>query len=226
MKCSAIILLAGNSSRFNAEESKQFYLINNKPLIFYTISCFEKSDLVDEIILVAKKDNFELIQNIVKQANFKKVSHVVEGGSTRKLSVESGLKVVNEDLDSIVLIHDGARPIVPSTIISELISAAQKYGAAIPVIDEENSVVELENDNVSKYVDRKSIHLVQTPQAFKIGLIKKAHSLVENINATDDAQLVSNLGTDVKTIKGSKKMLKVTTIDDAFYIESILGGAK
>ncbi len=218
MKTAAIILLAGSSSRFVSKTPKQFYLVKNKPLVYYTISSFQNCALVDEIVLVIRQEDKEKVSEIAKQ--FDKVSKIVVGGSSRQQSVYNGL-VTLEKADN-VLIHDGARPIVEEQIIKNLLRELLNGKAAIPVLREENSVVRIKNDKLVSYLNRDEIYEIQTPQAFGFDIVKKAHEKFKNLEFTDDAQLVMKLGEQIKIIPGSKSLKKVTTIEDIHFIESLL----
>jgi len=213
MKVTSLILLAGNSERFKSNLAKQFYLIDNKPLIYYTISSFN-NDLIDDIVLVCRKEDVEKVKELVKTYSFSKVKNIVIGGASRSESVSNGLQVVD---DGIVLIHDGARPIVNQKVIEGIINNIDKYDCVVPVIKCEDSIVNI----AKKYVDRNSLLKVQTPQGFKTSIIKEAYKNIGDKTYTDDASLIENKDR-ILYINGDKKTLKVTTIEDALFIESIL----
>lgn len=223
MKNSLIILLAGNSTRFSNKIKKQFFSINNKPLIYYTISSFEKSPLIDEISLVCQKEDKTLLNKIIEQYNFKKIINIVIGGKTRQESVKNAIDSLSLKDDDNLLIHDGARPLVSSSFIENIIKALENNEAATAAIKMEDTIAIANNDFViSSFEDREKYYRIQTPQAFKFGVIKMAHELAKNDSASDDAQLVKAIGKKVAIVLGDKKMFKVTTLEDAFYIESIV----
>lgn len=223
MLTTALILLAGDSTRFSSTEKKQFFNIAGKPLIYYTISSFENSPSIDQIILVIKKGDSAKIKELIEKYSFKKIAKIVTGGETRQESVRLGLKAVTTKF---VLIHDGARPLVPVEVIEKIVNLVKNTDAVIPVIKEENSVIKLKNGNLSSYEDRNSLLLVQTPQAFKTDLIKKLHDSCLDKNITDDAQLCLSNKLRLATVDGSKIMMKVTTLEDAYCIESFLKEGK
>lgn len=222
MKVTAIVLLAGKSTRFDSDSPKQFFEINGKPLVYYSIGAFESSIVVDEIVLVTRNEFIDLVYNIVKQYNFKKVVNIVKGGNTRQKSVANGLKVVSNDTD-LVIIHDGARPLVAQDIISRCIKDAENYGAstaAIPCAD--TTVTSKDGILIDDKLNRDTLWSVQTPQCFNLSLLKKAHKEAKEDNASDDATLVKNIGHDVCLVMGSKTNLKVTTKDDLPIVEAII----
>ena len=127
-KISAIVLAAGNGRRMNSKTKKQYIMIKGKPVLWYSLFAFEQSK-TDEVILVTSKDDIEYCQNeIVDKYNLKKVKKIVEGGAERYNSVYNGLK---EAIGDIVLIHDGARPMVNRKIIEECIAGAESYKACV-----------------------------------------------------------------------------------------------
>lgn len=222
MKTAVIILLAGNSERFNSKIKKQFFSINSKPLIYYTISSFENCNEIDEITLVGQKNDFETINEIINNFKFKKITQIIEGGKTRKESVYKGLMSLNIDDNDIVLIHDGARPLVSSEFTSKIIAVTKKCDAATAAIKVEDTLAKsVDGKSIDSFENRENFYRIQTPQAFKFGLIKKAHQTIK-VDATDDAQLIESLGKKVALVIGDKKMNKVTTLEDAFFIESII----
>lgn len=214
MKVAAIILLAGRSERFDSNTPKQFFPINGKPLIYYTIYSFEKVSEIDEITLVSRKEDIAKVQNIVKEYGFKKVIRVIEGGETRNESVHNGLKSLSLSNDDLVLIHDGARPIVPEKVILSVIHALENSDAVTTAIKVEDTIVFSENSHdINSFENRDEYFRIQTPQGFRFETILKAHENIDK-NATDDAQLVQRLGIKVKLVDGDKKMNKITTIED------------
>ena len=222
MKIAAIILLAGRSERFSSNTKKQFFPINGKPLIYYTISSFEKADKIDEITLVSQKEDQAEIEKINAKYNFKKIKRIVEGGETRNESVNHGIKSLDLEDNDIVLIHDGARPLVPTKVISGMIAKLDKYEAVTAAIKVEDTIgVSASGDKIESFEDRNKLYRIQTPQGFRFKLIKEAHKSCDK-NATDDAQLALALSKDVGIVIGDKRMNKITTIEDINNLETII----
>lgn len=218
-KVTAIVLAAGQGKRMGSKIQKQYLLLDGKPVLYYSLKAFEES-AVDEIILVVSKDMIEYCkQEIVIPFGFHKVAKIVEGGKERYHSVYEGLKAA-EDAE-IVLIHDGARPLVTEKIIEDSIRAAAEYRACavgmpvkdtIKIVDEEQYAV--------RTPERRLVWQIQTPQAFSYSLLKRAYDLLmhdENNQKgiTDDAMVVETmLGIPVKLIEGAYSNIKVTTPED------------
>lgn len=222
MKTSVVILLAGSSTRFKSSVKKQFFEIKGKPLFYYAINSFEKSEVIDEIVLVSEKESIEFYKKSVLDMGFKKVKHIVCGGKQRQNSVYNGLQVLSNSDNDIVLIHDGARPIVPSEVIKNCVNEAKKHGAITTAIKVEDTIALTNETTIIEFPNRENLYRVQTPQAFKFSLIKKAHELFKNECFTDDAQLVKKLGLKIKIVEGSKLMNKITTIEDINLVKETI----
>ena len=144
-KISAIVLAAGNGRRMNSETKKQYMMIKGKPVLWYSLFAFEQSE-TDEVILVTSKDDIEYCQNeIVDKYNLKKVKKIVEGGAERYNSVYNGLKEVTGD---IVLIHDGARPMLNRKIIEECIAGAENHKACVTAVRVKDTIKISTKDNI------------------------------------------------------------------------------
>jgi len=225
MKIVALIAAAGKGKRMNARISKPFIYISGKPILAYTIEKFEKCKIIDKICLIVSPEEKEMCyKNIILRYNFSKVKELVDGGETRQDSVYNGIKALDKDTD-IVVIHDGARPLVEETIIRDSIEKAQKYGAAIAVIPIKDTVKKSENDFfINKTLNREKIWRAQTPQTFKYDIILTAHhqAFKDKYLVTDDAAIVERYGHKVKLIIGSKENIKITTPFDIIMAEIFL----
>lgn len=225
MKCFALILLAGNSTRFHNDVKKQFYLVNDKPLIYYTIKSFELAKNVDGIILVVQKDDVEIAKDIVKKYEFRKVKGLCYGGSSRQESVYNGLNMLSEVLssDDYVIIHDGARPLVKENTIDSLLLELKNYHGVTTALETNDTIAMVDKSHMEMVgiLDRSEIYQIQTPQAFRFGTILEAHELYKGKNVTDDTQLLQGI-MPVKIVKGEKSLLKITSLDDIKYLETFL----
>lgn len=222
-----IILAAGVSKRMKGVD-KIFCQIQNKPLIFYTISVFERHPLVGKIILVVKKNDFKKLGILIRQYKFKKIAAIAEGGRDRQESAFKGL-IASENIGAkpgdLILFHNGANPLVSKEEIEEVIGAAKKYKAALVGQFARDTIKKISKDNfVEKTIDRKNIFLAQTPQAIEYGLARKAfrRAIAENFRGTDDVSLVEKLGKKVKIVPCSFRNIKVTTQDDLKIIKAFL----
>lgn len=215
MNTSVVIVLAGNSTRFG--QAKQFFPIKRKPLVSYTIAAFNSHPLVDEIILVIRKEDEEQLKSIVSEFQFSKVQKMVYGGETRAISVRNGLDAISFEKGN-VLIHDGARPLVRENLITRLIEELQKSACVVPFLLQEDATYSLSR---TKYVDRHDLFRVQTPQAFRIDVIKRVFKEHFDPHAIDEASMYRPFG-EIGFIQGDKQTLKVTTKDDIALVEAYL----
>ncbi len=217
-----IIVAAGVGLRMGSTIKKQYLCLNKTPILTHTIKVFDKCDYIHEIILVVPEQDKDYCKiNIIDHYEFKKKIHVVQGGKTRQDSVFSGLKYLDELLESakknIVMIHDGVRPFVDDAIIANCINSAIKNGASIPAVKITDTIKQINPDlSVQKTLDRELVYCAQTPQTFKLDLILKAYERAIKINftGTDDASLMENAGHKVNIVAGSKHNIKITTPED------------
>lgn len=218
----AVLLVAGNSTRFDAKISKQLFKLANKPVFSYPLLALSSSNLIDKICVVTNKDCMDEISLFIKTNNISKAS-VILGGNTRQESVKNGLDFyANFSDNDYVLIHDGARPLIDENIIKSAVSAVKIHDAITFAITVEDTIGITDDNNLEGFQDRSKLVKIQTPQAFKLGLIRKAHLNSKNSLATDDCSLVKALPHDVKIIAGSKKLSKITTLEDINYLETFI----
>jgi 2-C-methyl-D-erythritol 4-phosphate cytidylyltransferase len=224
MKVTAVIPAAGSGKRMNAK--KQFLEINGLPLLAITVSVFDQCQLVDDIIVVVGKEDIALTKELLKDQ--KKVKSVIAGGPERQDSVYNAIEIITpESDDDIVVIHDGARPLVTKEIISAAVTEARASKAAVVGVPVKDTIKNVSADgNVLATLDRGSIWLVQTPQAFRFSVIKEAYERAQKIKyrATDDSKLVERMRIPVKMVMGSYENIKITTKEDVAIAESILKG--
>lgn len=223
MKNVAIILAGGKGKRMGSDVSKQFLMIKGKPIIYYTIKAFQKSNLIDEIVIVLPKDEIDYFEKEILKKFDLNISRIIEGGKERQHSVYNALKSI--DNCDIVLIHDGARPLVNINIIEKGISYAKKYWAAAPGVTPKDTIKVTDNQCFSKEtLARSTLVAVQTPQCFKYSLIKECHKRVneENLEVTDDTMVVEHYGNKVYLYEGSYENIKVTTREDLILLEALL----
>ena len=196
-----IIVAGGTGSRMNNELPKQLIEINNKPVIVYSIEKFLFFNKNIQVIISLHKDYFELFEKIKTQHHLKNIQ-IVQGGDTRYQSVKNALNVLNKNI-TIVGVHDAARPLVSLQTIEKTFTDAEQYGAAIPVIDMNESLREVTN-NESKAVDRSKFKIIQTPQCFKKDVLLNAYNISYNPLFTDDASMVEKNGHTIFLTEGNK----------------------
>ncbi len=222
----AIILAAGKSQR-TGKINKVFYKIKGKPLIFYSILRFEKHPEIQKIILVARKEYFKKIRQLIKKYRFKKIMAIIEGGKKRQDSALLGLKAVREHgakKGDLILFHNVANPLVSAKEISNVISAAKKYGAALLCQLLKDTLKTAKNNFIKKTISRKNLWLAQTPQVIEYSLARKAFEKVkkDKFIGTDDVSLVEKIGKKVAIVKTSYKNIKATTSEDLEIIKHLL----
>lgn len=226
---SAIIVAGGKGVRMNAGVRKQYLLLAGRPILGHTLLAFDRCKEIDQIILVIPEDDFGFCrQTILPPLQLQKKVKLVGGGAERQESVCNGLAaidVVSRDAaDSLVLIHDAVRPFVRCELIRTCLSGAEKFGACIPGIPAMDTLKRVNStDFIEKTVARDGIWLAQTPQAFKYGLIKRAHedAVRRGVIGTDDASLVEDLGEKVAVISGSRLNIKITNPEDLLLADAI-----
>lgn len=224
MKVVAIILAAGRGSRMKSDIKKQYMLIDGKEVIWHSINAFEKSE-VDEIILVAGKEDIENCEKLVEKSGFKKIKKIIAGGKERYDSVYAGLKVAADS--DYVLIHDGARPLVTSELIEKCIEQVKECEACIVGVPVKDTIkIVDESGDVKVTPKREFLRSIQTPQAFSYKLIMEAYRNMyqeELIEVTDDAMVVEKYSdSKVRVIEGEYTNIKITTKEDLITAENFL----
>lgn len=217
---SAVIVSAGNSTRMGGV-NKQFLEIGGMPVIARTVSSFNKSPFIDEIIIVTRDRDIAEVENFVKP--FEKVKAVVTGGSTRQRSVFNGIEACSDNSDFLA-IHDGARPLVSAAVIENTILSAFETNASAAGVRVKDTVkIVDDNGDIISTPDRDTLRLVQTPQVFSKELYLSAMESVEGSESfTDDCKLIEAYGKKVKIVDGDYKNIKITTPEDVLSAEIFL----
>lgn len=221
---SAIIVAAGNSTRMGTESSKQFIPLLGNIAIAYTLNAFQKSELINEIVVVSREEDMSAIRDLAAFSGIEKLTQVVKGGSSRAESVKNGIGAVSSQ-SKYVAIHDGARPLISVEEINAVVKTAFDTDAAtlgtavtdtIKVVDEENQVV-------STPV-RSMLRAVQTPQVFNKEMYEFALEKAGDDLAgfTDDCSLIESIGVSITVVEGSAENIKLTTPGDVAVAEKIL----
>ncbi len=235
----ALIFAGGTGIRMNSRtKPKQFLELHGKTIIMHTIEHFENHEDIDFIVVVCIKDWMNELMHDLKINAIKKVVCVVEGGETAQASIYNGLLCIKKELKkfdlnnnekTIVLIHDGVRPLIDAKLISANISCVKEYGNAVTVSREfETLTLVDENDNISQVNDREKVRIARAPQSFYFEDILKVHeqAIQDQINGVvDSASIMNQYGYKVHTIIGPTENIKVTTATD-FYIFRALLDAK
>lgn len=223
---SAVIAAGGSGTRMGGDVPKQFVQIGGIPVIVRTLLKFEACPDIDEIIVIVRDGDFEIVDRLSDEYKITKLTHIVKGGTTRQASVLNG---INAALGKFVFIHDAARPFVTPQQISEVVNKTHRFGAAALGVPVKDTLKTVKNDGmISETVDRENKYLIQTPQGFEIEMIRKAHKDAEKngVSVTDDCALAELSGASVKVVEGLSLNIKLTTPEDIVLAEGILNSEK
>lgn len=225
-KNTAIVLAAGQGKRMNSRVQKQFLEIGGRPVLYYSLRCFQNCSLIDDIILVTGEESIEYCRSeIVKKYGFHKVAHVIPGGKERYDSVYAGLCACEKS--DYVFIHDGARPFITEDILFRGMEAVRETGACVVGMPSKDTIkLSDEEGFILQTPDRKHVWMIQTPQIFSYSLIRQAHDNIRKKDMsmiTDDAMVVEQeTGARIRLVEGSYTNLKITTPEDLKVAEIFL----
>lgn len=223
LKNYALILASGTGNRFNSDIPKQFVKIGEKTIIEHAIEAFEKVAEIDEIFVVITPEFRQKADEILKINNYKKVTKLLDGGKIRK---ESSYIAINsiEEKEANVLIHDCARPFVSEEIIKNCIKALENNNAVGVAVSTTDTIIEMNGNFIKNIPNRSNLKCIQTPQCFKLTLIRKAHELAkDDSNFTDDCGLVIKYDLDrIFIVDGSYENFKITYPQDYYLAENVL----
>ena len=214
-----IIVAGGKGLRMGGEVPKQYLPVGGVPILMRTLQAFHDADEDMGIILVLPKDQQEYWEQLCAEYQFTLPHRLAVGGETRFHSVQNGLALVPDDAEGLVGVHDGVRPFVSKEVIRRCFDAALEQGAVVPVIPVVETVRQLLPEGDSLTVDRDLYRLVQTPQVFRIPLLKEAYRQPYRPEFTDDASVVEELGHRVALVEGTRENIKITTPSDIQYAE-------
>jgi 2-C-methyl-D-erythritol 4-phosphate cytidylyltransferase / 2-C-methyl-D-erythritol 2,4-cyclodiphosphate synthase len=223
----AIIVAGGKGKRMHKRINKLFLLLNKEPIIFHTLKIFQEYKNINKIIVVIRPEDRNKFQSIIKK--FSKVEKVIDGGIERQDSVYNGIKAIEKaDKDDIVLIHNAVNPFVDEATINNCISATKKYGAAVVGFPAKDTIKVVEDGLVKQTIDRRLLWQVQTPQAMKYFLVKKAFDRAkeDKFYGTDDVSLVERIGGSVKMVYSPRENIKITDPYDLAYANKMINASK
>lgn len=211
-KVTGIILIAGNSKRFGKGLNKNFELINGKSILSYSLDAFIMNDYIDNIIIVAREKDVETVEKIISESASYKEINVVLGGDSRQQSVYNAIKNIKSN---IVIIHDGARPLIKQEYINNCIKEMVNFkGVAVGVKVKDTIKVTNDKGVVIETTERENTWAIQTPQCFDRDILFEMHKRFKNYQTTDDCMLLEKGGYNVKIINGDYTNIKITTYDD------------
>jgi 2-C-methyl-D-erythritol 4-phosphate cytidylyltransferase len=229
MRVNAVIVAAGEGKRMGGGIAKPLLTIAGRPLILHTLGRFAASQVRRVILVVPQKESAGFERLVASDPEASRLDCVVQpGGARRQDSVRQGLARLDEDCE-IVVIHDGARPLISPALIDRSVEVAAKEGAAVVGVPVRDTIkIVSASGRVESTPTRDSLWEIQTPQAFQVKIIREAHRRAERdgIEATDDAMLVERLGGSVVVLQGDRTNLKITTPEDMIVAEALLWGKK
>lgn len=215
----AIILVAGNSTRYGKNRNKNFEIIGGKTVLSYSLEAFDKNLYVDNIVVAIKECDFKEVKNIIDRQHLTKNVDIIIGGNSRKQSVYNCIKAINSD---IVIIHDGARPLIKQDYITNCILNMKEFkGVTIGVKSKDTIKIADDNNIVLNTTNRNNTWIIQTPQCFERTILKEMHERYLD-DVTDDCSLLERGGYQVKIIAGSYSNIKITTAGDLEIIKNYL----
>lgn len=223
-----LIIAGGRGARMGQDIPKQFLNVEDKPVIVYTCEAFERHPMVDAIVVVCIEGWQTILATYAKQFNISKLVKIVPGGANGQESIKHGIDAIAEtfDRDTIVLVHDGIRPLVSQDVITDCIRTTQLHGNAITTIPSVEALLQTDDkESSSVVVDRRTIMRTQTPQGFPLGTLLDMHAEAAEKGITDSVAsctLAVELGRKVYFSKGSERNVKLTTVEDIDIFKSLL----
>ncbi len=222
MEYTVLLPAAGSGKRMGAGQNKLFLPLRNIPILIHTLRVFQKDPKCTQIVLAVKNEEKSFIQQLLKEHTITKVSAFAEGGEERQQSVYACLQEVS--VEGIVLVHDAARPFIKQHVIRQLVEDANTYGGAVAAVKAKDTMKKVKNGIIQETVDRESLWVIQTPQAFRFEILEKAERIAENDGflGTDEAMLVERMGEPVHIVESTYDNVKITTPEDLMYGEFLL----
>jgi len=217
-----IIVAAGSGTRMKSEVNKHLLPLMGKPVIVRTLEAFQRCAAINSIVLVTSAENQAAYQALIAEHGLTKVERIVRGGETRQASAHNGLRATG-DCD-IVLLHDGARPLIGQREIEAVIRDAAEFGGAVVAVPAKDTTVRAREGFIETQLERSMLWQVQTPQGFKATVIREAYEAAarDGVQSTDDTGLVTRLGGAVKITPGSYANIKITTPEDLAMAQALL----
>lgn len=214
-----VVVAGGKGLRMGGDLPKQFIPVGGLPVLMHTLKNFYTTDSEIKIILVLPHDHQTYWVQLCEDYHFDIPHQIADGGETRFHSVSHGLAMVPEDAEGVVGVHDGVRPFVSADVIRNAYQTAWEKGSAVPVVPVVETVRQLMPEGDSITIDRSSLRLVQTPQVFRIDLLREAFRQPYQSAFTDDASVVEEMGMSVNLINGNRENIKITTPSDLALAE-------
>lgn len=230
MKTVAIIIAGGSGNRMGQDIPKQFINVFDKPVIVYTLEAFQKHPMIEEIYVVCIDGWHEILKAYAKQFNITKLREVFAGGKSAQESIRNGVLGIKDKVesDSIVVIHDGVRPLIEDAVLSDVIIKCKEHGNAVTSMPYNEQIFKkLDEETTIEYIPRDSLRRVSTPQAYKYDTLLWAYNKAFNENigigeATYTNTMMVDLGVKLYFASGSDKNIKLTTKDNLEMFKAYL----
>ena len=222
-----LIFAGGSGVRMNTRaRPKQFLQFYGKELIIHTLENFQNHPEIDGIVVVCIEDWIPYLKKLIEKYQIDKVKSVVPGGATGQESIYKGLVAIHEyaDDDSIVLVHDGVRPFVNESLISDCIKSVKEHGSAITVTPAIETIVTSKDGKITGITDRSKCYHAKAPQCFILGELLSAHEKARkegNTNMIDSASLMQHYGRELYTVMGNFDNIKITTPADFYTFKAL-----
>lgn len=230
MKNIALIFAGGTGSRMgNTDKPKQFLTIDDKPIIVHTIEKFNNCNMIDGIVITILEEYIDYMRDLVIEFNLDKVKWIVKGGETGQLSIFNGLEVIHKDEtvdgNSVVLIHDGVRPIITEKLILENIVTVRTHGAAVTVAPAIETVFKSENrESIQEVLKRENLFYARAPQSFYLKDIYNTHlkELEKGVNTNiDSCSMMYKYSHNMSFVVGNSSNIKITNYEDYYIFEAL-----
>lgn len=226
----AIIFAGGSGVRMGAGVPKQFLEINGKPILIHTLQLFEEHEEIDKIYLAINEEYILYVQELIKDFRIEKVAGIAAGGETAQDSIYNALLLASKENpeDSIVLIHDGVRPFIEYSVISDNIESVAKYGSAITCTQcYETILISRDGNKVDSLPLRKESYAAQAPQSFYLKDILSAHETIRRTpdgykNMVDACTIYRAIGRQPHIVLGNRGNIKVTTPEDVYMFRALI----
>lgn len=224
----AVVFAGGTGQRMNSKSKpKQFLMLHGRPIIIYTLERFEQHPDVDAIVVVCLSDWIDELKRYINTYGLTKIASIVPGGDSGQASIRNGVYEAARlfPSDSVVLVHDGVRPLVDSRTISDCIDCVAEHGSAVTVVPAIETIVQSTDGVIDNIIDRKRCQLARAPQCFRLGELRAAHERALDEGLTefiDSASLMAHYGHKLYEVEGSPANIKITTPSDYYIMRAIM----
>lgn len=226
MSAAVVIVAAGKGQRFG-NSGKVLATLLDTPVLAYSIEAFQQVPEITEIVVVVGEHTEQAVMQLVSGSNWSKITEVVLGGSTRQESTDKGVNAVSSEAE-VILVHDGARPLIQSQQIEACIAAAREHGGAIVAAPVTDTIKQVRDGKIESTIDRSTIWAAQTPQGFRADRLRRMMRVAATTSAvvTDEASLAEITGEEVWIVPGDSSNLKITHPADIIVAEALVRARK